>query len=295
MTRRILIASGLCAVLASGVLVSARQDLTQAEGDSMEQKLRDLPRRRPAAAARARLAVPRRTSFTEREVNAYLKYNGQSQLPPGVVDPQVTIADARPARRARDRRSRRRAQVEGRGLLDPAGLLTRPVEVHVIGTLHARTGKGTFDLAVGDARRRADAEEPAAGARHATTRRRRRRPNGCRPRQAVRLPASIQSRRDAARRRDRRPVSARCPPTDSGDAAAVPARRRPAARRRSRSASACITVEDLLLRFPLRYEDRADLRADRARCGPAQVATVVGEVLSTGCAPRGGRASGSSS
>ena len=41
------------------------------------------------------------------------------------------------------------------------------------------------------------------------------------------------------------------------------------------------TVEDLLLRFPLRYEDRAAL-LPIARLKPGQVATVVGDVLSSG-------------
>jgi ATP-dependent DNA helicase RecG len=42
-----------------------------------------------------------------------------------------------------------------------------------------------------------------------------------------------------------------------------------------------LTVEDLLLRFPLRYENRADLLPMSA-LRPGQVGTVVGEVLSTG-------------
>jgi len=42
-----------------------------------------------------------------------------------------------------------------------------------------------------------------------------------------------------------------------------------------------VTVEDLLLRFPLRYEDRSRLAAVKD-LRPGQVATVVGEVLSTG-------------
>ena len=44
------------------------------------------------------------------------------------------------------------------------------------------------------------------------------------------------------------------------------------------------TVEDLLLRFPLRYEDRAGLTSIAA-LRPGQTATVVGEVLSSGIRP----------
>jgi len=42
-----------------------------------------------------------------------------------------------------------------------------------------------------------------------------------------------------------------------------------------------LTVEDLLLRFPLRYENRADLVQIKS-LRPGQVATVIGEVLSSG-------------
>jgi ATP-dependent DNA helicase RecG len=44
------------------------------------------------------------------------------------------------------------------------------------------------------------------------------------------------------------------------------------------------TVEDLLLRFPLRYEDRAGL-SSIAALRPGQTATVVGDVLSSGIRP----------
>jgi len=44
------------------------------------------------------------------------------------------------------------------------------------------------------------------------------------------------------------------------------------------------TVEDLLLRFPLRYEDRAGLTSIAA-LRPGQTATVVGDVLSSGVRP----------
>lgn len=44
------------------------------------------------------------------------------------------------------------------------------------------------------------------------------------------------------------------------------------------------TVEDLLLRFPRRYEDRAGL-SPIAKLKPGQTATVVGEVLSSGVRP----------
>ena len=45
-----------------------------------------------------------------------------------------------------------------------------------------------------------------------------------------------------------------------------------------------LTVEDLLLRFPLRYENRADLQPI-ATLRPGQVATICGEVISSGVRP----------
>jgi hypothetical protein len=147
--RRILIAAGLYAILASSTLVFARQDLTKAEADSMEQKLSQILGNAAQPAVRAPgVAVPRRTSFTEREVNAYLRFNGKEQVPVGIINPVITIADA--------------GQIDGRaivdldavrtskdrGLLDPGRyLLTGRVEVHIVGTLRAERGQGSFDLA----------------------------------------------------------------------------------------------------------------------------------------------------
>ena len=44
------------------------------------------------------------------------------------------------------------------------------------------------------------------------------------------------------------------------------------------------TVEDLLYRFPIRYEDRGTSRRSR-RCSPGVAASVVGEVVSCGIRP----------
>lgn len=89
---------------------------------------------------------PVRTSFTEREVNAYLKFNGREQLPNGVFDPQVNLAG--------DRRLSGRAVVDldavrkskERSWLDPAAYLTGSVEVHATGLLNTAGGKGTLRL-----------------------------------------------------------------------------------------------------------------------------------------------------
>ena len=54
------------------------------------------------------------------------------------------------------------------------------------------------------------------------------------------------------------------------------------------------TIEDLLFRFPLRYENRAGL-IPISKLKPGTTATVVAEVLSCGLRAPAGRASGCSS
>ena len=86
------------------------------------------------------------TSFTEREVNAYLRFLGKDELPTGLVNPRLTIGDA--------------GRVDGqaivdldavrmskpRGLLDPANLLMGSVEVRVGGRLAAANGQGVLEI-----------------------------------------------------------------------------------------------------------------------------------------------------
>jgi hypothetical protein len=123
----------------------AVQDLTHREADSMEQKLAAVEARSGARPARS-IGAPVRTAFSEREINAYLRFKGQDLLPKGVVDPQVVIVG--------DRRVSGRAIVDldavrtskERTWLDPAAYLSGLVEVRATGLLHTADGKGTFQL-----------------------------------------------------------------------------------------------------------------------------------------------------
>ena len=80
-------------------------------------------------------ARPLRTTFTEREINAYLALDGPEFLPPGIAMPRVRLGDdGRVAARAivdldAVRRSRERS------LLDPLAYLTGAVEVVAEGPL----------------------------------------------------------------------------------------------------------------------------------------------------------------
>src|SRR5262245_59484271 len=77
--------------LRTGGLVHA-QEPTRAESDAMQAKLE-----RVATAAetpRPAGAPPLRTTFAEREINAYLALEGPDFLPAGIAMPRVQLGDA---------------------------------------------------------------------------------------------------------------------------------------------------------------------------------------------------------
>ena len=78
----------------------------------------------------------------EREINAYLRFQAASQLPPGVTEPHITLAPGgRVAARARIDLDAVAAGRE-RSLLDPLGYLRGNLPVAATGTLEARGGIG---------------------------------------------------------------------------------------------------------------------------------------------------------
>lgn len=126
---------------AAAVSLVARQDLTRAEGDRMAQKLAAIEARGSSPATAS--AAPLRTSFTDREVNAYFRYNGKDRLPEGVVDPQLTFQSDRriDAKATVDLDAVRKSQSSWM-----AGLLHGSVEVRVSGAVTVANGKGTLQI-----------------------------------------------------------------------------------------------------------------------------------------------------
>jgi len=131
------------AVMAFTTAFRGGQAFTKQDSVSMQRKLDAITAR--AAKSSSKTARPLRTSFTEREVNAYFKYDGQSVIPPGVVDPQIVIAD--------------NGQLEGQAIVDldavrkaqPSAILDLvamfgTVEVRAVGRLQTANGQGTFIL-----------------------------------------------------------------------------------------------------------------------------------------------------
>ncbi|MCX6552586.1 MAG: hypothetical protein NTY02_16545, partial [Acidobacteria bacterium] len=139
----------LCAwsVLAPDLVVAQRDQplpFSAADADHFAQKLsrivlnaETLP---PGDRGRARTIV------TEPEVNAYLRYRAQAQLPAGVIEPYVqAVGGGRVVGVATvDLDAVRESQK--RGWLDPMRLLRGRLPVNATGILHARDGVAQFEL-----------------------------------------------------------------------------------------------------------------------------------------------------
>jgi hypothetical protein len=145
MTRRLPIVVGMAALVAVGG--QARQDLTLTEAQSMGRKLDAVLARGLQAPPASRTAKGvQRTSFTEREVNAYLKYYGEADAPAGVVEPRITIGEGGQlhGRALVDLDAVRKSKP--RGWVDPLAYVTGSVEIRAAGTLKTADGIGTFAL-----------------------------------------------------------------------------------------------------------------------------------------------------
>ena len=151
---------GIAAILCLGVTVAAADVYTRADSTSLKQKIEKIvaagtpaaPARatsaKPAAtAAPAPVATPRNTPVTQREVNAYLRYDLKPQVPVGIDEPVITIlGQGRLLGEAVvDLDAVSRANPP-KGLLDPMRLLTGRLPVRVQGVLTTSRGTGKFEL-----------------------------------------------------------------------------------------------------------------------------------------------------
>jgi hypothetical protein len=88
-----------------------------------------------------------RTTLTETELNAYLLYEAGDQLPPGVVEPAVSMmGTGRVSGRAVVDLDAVRRQKAARGVLDPLGYATGRLPVAATGVLSSGNGIGKFQL-----------------------------------------------------------------------------------------------------------------------------------------------------
>jgi len=90
---------------------------------------------------------PRRTTVTENEVNAYLIYDAAHDLPPGVVDPSVSIlGTGRLSGRAVVDLDAVRKSSNPTSMLDPMNFLSGRLPITAVGVLTTNNGVGRFQL-----------------------------------------------------------------------------------------------------------------------------------------------------
>ena len=144
MTRRWLAIAA--AVLLISVPVVARQNATRqdagrADADRMSKKVQAILARAEAPAGQAK---PLTTSFTEAELNAYLRLDPTVGLPVGLQQPTVTLLDSgRVESKALVNLDAVRTS-EKRGYFDPLAYITGIMEVRAVGTFRGANGKGTY-------------------------------------------------------------------------------------------------------------------------------------------------------
>jgi len=133
-------------VLLAGASVAPAQDAAaRADAASMQRKLVAIVTRAELPASTVKHPA-QRTSFTDREVNAYFRVHGPEFLPAGVVNPQVAIAPAGRVRAKAIVDLDAALKPSERSWLDPLAWLSGKVEVAGVGTLRAANGRGVFTL-----------------------------------------------------------------------------------------------------------------------------------------------------
>jgi hypothetical protein len=126
-------------ILASPVV--ARQDQARADAERMSKKVQAILARAEAPASQSK---PLTTTFTEAELNAYLRLDPTVGLPVGLKHPTLTFFD--------NGRVESKALVdldavrtsEKRGWLDPLAYVSGIMEVRTVGTFRGSNGKGTY-------------------------------------------------------------------------------------------------------------------------------------------------------
>ena len=136
-----------CLCLAAGPQPAQRDThlpFSSADADRFAGKLADMLTRSPAPSSRQRRLV--QTIVTEPEVNAYLRYRAQDQIPTGVLDPYIfVLGEGRLTGNATVDLDAVRLSRE-RGWLDPMQLLRGQVPVAATGVLRSRNGFFQFEL-----------------------------------------------------------------------------------------------------------------------------------------------------
>lgn len=129
----------------AGVRAGAELRLSRQDADRFQSKLIRIVEFANAPRARG-VASPRAVDVTDAELNSYLRYHAQSDIPAGIVEPRLSaIGNGRVAGRAIVDLDAVRRQ-EKRGWLDPLGYLAGRLPVTATGFLVTNNGVGRFQL-----------------------------------------------------------------------------------------------------------------------------------------------------
>jgi len=147
MTRRVLSVIGRCglviALVLPGTLGAApgAQDPSRSDAVAVQKKL-EMIASRGALPPKGNALV--RTSFTERELNAFFKITGPTFLPPGLTSPELGFDPGGKVRAKSivDLTAVRSAKI--RGWSDPLAYLGGSLEIALVGVLKAANGSGTL-------------------------------------------------------------------------------------------------------------------------------------------------------
>jgi hypothetical protein len=138
------VASTVC--LGAAVTSMASQRFTQQDADRFHMKMMRIAQFGSEPAPRGRAAAPQTTDVSDAELNAYLRFHAQDQVPVGIVEPTLNaLGGGRVSGRAIVDLDAVRKQKD-RGWLDPMGYLTGRLPLVVTGTLTTNQGMGRFQL-----------------------------------------------------------------------------------------------------------------------------------------------------
>jgi len=130
----------------SGVVSAQAPPPGKRDSERMQKSLMAVMARAEAPPVKGKPAASLRTSFTDRELNAWLAQDGKDNVPPGLVGPQITFAgpgkvtvkgvvDLDAVRKSRER-----------GWLDPFAYLNGLMTISMNGSLSGSGGQGVFDV-----------------------------------------------------------------------------------------------------------------------------------------------------
>lgn len=136
----------LVVVLTTNTLAQTPASPAKRDSAKMQASLTAVLLRAAAVPVKGKPLQPLRTSFTDRELNAWFTEDGKDNVPVGLVSPKVTFTgpNALSLTAMVDLDAVRTSQQRGR--LDPMAYLTGMMAITMTGTLSGTRGQGLFDV-----------------------------------------------------------------------------------------------------------------------------------------------------